>query len=288
MGDAMAPLFNVPELSDADFLRFSRFIYEAAGIDLPPGKRSLVQARLGKRLRYLQLGSYGAYWRLLNEPGQEPERQRAINLLSTNETYFFREAQHFDWLRQQALRLEGHGTLRVWSAACSTGEEPYTIAMMLADTLGLSGNWLLFASDINTKVVAQAQRAIYSKERARKTPPELWKKYFLRGQDEYQDMVRVVPQLIKRVNFSNVNLLFADAFNQSRFDIIFLRNVLIYFNEETKAKVINQLCHKLRPGGHLIIGHSETIRHLPSPLVQEEPSRYRLDPAKLSRVEEGL
>jgi hypothetical protein len=145
-----------PTLSEEEFACFRQFILREAGIDLPPGKRPLVQSRLSKRLRVLGLDSYAAYWRLLRAPENHAERQRAVNLLSTNETYFFREPQHFQWLERQvlALRERQTGMIKVWSAACSTGEEPYTIAMVLAETLGISGNWRIFATDINTKVLA--------------------------------------------------------------------------------------------------------------------------------------
>nr|WP_199064947.1 protein-glutamate O-methyltransferase CheR [Chromobacterium sp. ASV5] len=268
-----------PALSDAEFAQFRQFIYQAAGIDLPSSKRALVQSRLAKRLRHLRLESYTDYWRLLNEQASGAERQRAINLLSTNETYFFREPQHFDWLRREALARsdQNRRTIRVWSAACSTGEEPYSIAMVLAEALGVDGNWQLFASDINTRVTAFARRAVYPVGRARKTPPLLWQKYFLRGRDEYEGMVRVAPELARRVSFSNLNLLHCQAFPQDNFDIVFLRNVLIYFNEETKQGVLSSLCGKLRRGGYLLIGHSESIRNLSLPLRQEEPSRYRLE-----------
>lgn len=270
-------LLATPLLTDGEFFQLRRFIYQTAGISMPVSKRSLIQSRLAKRIRHLRLNSYAAYWRLISDPANEAERQYAINLLSTNETYFFREPEHFFWLRQKATRLQGNGEFRVWSAACSTGEEPYTVAMVLAEALGLQGNWRVYASDINTRVTLLARRAIYSVERARKTPPELWRRYFLRGRDEYAGMVRVAPALAKKVSFSNLNLLHASHFAHSHFDVIFLRNVLIYFDEATKLRVLLSLCDKLRQGGHLIIGHSESIRHLTLPLAQEAPSRYRLD-----------
>ncbi|MGC0154597.1 CheR family methyltransferase [Chromobacterium vaccinii] len=134
----------------------------------------------------------------------------------------------------QELRQHRPGPIRVWSAACSTGEEPYTIAMVLADTLGLAGNWKLYATDINTRVLAMARRGIYTTDRARRTPPHYWQKYFLRGYDEYEGMVRVMPELARRMEFANLNLLSCDKFQQAEFDIVFLRNVLIYFNESAK------------------------------------------------------
>ncbi|MFB0825845.1 protein-glutamate O-methyltransferase CheR [Chromobacterium violaceum] len=272
-----------PVLNDAEFARFRQFILSEAGIDLPASKRSLVQSRLSKRLRHLGLDSYSAYWKLLSDPMGHAERQRAVNLLSTNETYFFREPQHFHWLEQQAQALQKQrpGGVRVWSAASSTGEEPYTIAMVLAQSLGLAGNWKVCATDINTKVLATAKRGVYPLDRVRRTPPLLWQKYFLRGHDEYQGMVKVASELARRVEFSKLNLLHCDRFQQRDFDIVFLRNVLIYFNEATKREVLSRVCTRMRDGGHLLIGHSESLHKLDLPLVQEEPSRYRFDASRL-------
>lgn len=271
-----------PTLSEEEFACFRQFILREAGIDLPPGKRPLVQSRLSKRLRILGLDSYAAYWRLLRAPENHAERQRAVNLLSTNETYFFREPQHFQWLERQvlALRERQTGMIKVWSAACSTGEEPYTIAMVLAETLGISGNWRIFATDINTKVLASAKRGVYPLDRVRRTPPLLWQRYLLRGRDEYEGMVKVAPELARKVEFSQLNLLQCNQFHHTEIDIVFLRNVLIYFNEATKLDVLAHLCTRMKNGGHLLIGHSESLHKLDLPLVQEEPSRYRFEAAR--------
>jgi len=273
------PLDAGPLLSDAEFEKFRRFILNEAGIDMSPSKRALIQSRLAKRLRELKLGSYGAYWQSLQKPESAGERQRAINLLSTNETFFFREPQHFAWLQQFAQQLSQRRKgkpIRIWSAACSTGEEVYSIAMVLAECLGLEAEWRLCASDINTRVTALAKRAVFPIERVQKTPPHLWRKYFLRGRDEFSGQVRVVPELTQRVDFFNMNLLHSHSFSEREFDVIFLRNVLIYFNEETKYKVLSQLCPKLAAHGRLLLSHSEAIHDRSLPLVLEAPSRYRL------------
>lgn len=266
-----------PVLSPTEFDLFRRFILTSAGIDLAPCKRALVQSRLAKRLRSLNINSYYTYWERLNQPQNGRERQTAINLLSTNETYFFREAQHFSWLKQHAQQLlaNRHQPLRIWSAACSTGEEAYSAAMVLAEQLGINERWRIYGTDINTRVIPIAQRAIYSTQRAQQVPPHLWLRYFQRGHDEYAGKIRVRPELARRVAFSNLNLLTCGDFTERDFDVIFLRNVLIYFNEETKARVLTQLCELLKPGGYLLIGHSETIRQQGLPLQQEAPSRYR-------------
>ncbi len=266
-----------PLLSQKEFDLFRRFILTTAGIDLAPGKRALVQSRLAKRLRALNLSSYYSYWERINQPSETNERQIAINLLSTNETYFFREAQHFNWLKHHAEQLlaNRHQPLRIWSAACSTGEEAYSAAMVLAEQLGINERWRIYGTDINTRVIPIAQRAIYAAERAHHVPPHLWLRYFQRGHDEYAGKIRVRPELARKVSFSNLNLLTCSDYVERDFDVIFLRNVLIYFNEATKARVLSQLCDLLRPGGYLLVGHSEIIRQKDLPLKQEAPSRYR-------------
>lgn len=266
-----------PVLSQKEFDLFQRFILATAGIDLAPCKRALVQSRLAKRLRALNLVSYYSYWERINQPSEANERQIAINLLSTNETYFFRESQHFNWLKHHAQQLlaNRHQPLRIWSAACSTGEEAYSAAMVLAEQLGINERWRIYGTDINTRVIPFAQRAIYAAERAQHVPPHLWLHYFQRGHDEYAGKIRVRPELARKVSFSNLNLLTCSDFVERDFDVIFLRNVLVYFNEATKARVLSQLCDRLKPGGYLLVGHSEIIRQQDLPLEQEAPSRYR-------------
>jgi chemotaxis protein methyltransferase CheR len=271
-------------LSEPEFERFRGFLAMESGINMGPNKRALVQSRLAPRLRFLRCSSFTDYWNALQGSNAEREREHAINLLSTNETYFFREPQHFEWLQDRALEISQKrgSSVRVWSAACSTGEEAYTVAITLAEALGLQAPWYVYATDINTRVTRFARRAVYPLERAQKTPPHLWKKYFQQGCDEYEGSIRVKPDLARRVEFSNINLLHSAASRIRDFDVIILRNVLIYFNDETKQRVVEQLCSKLADGGHLLIGHAEVIQQHRLPLVQEAPSRYRYQPARVS------
>ena len=264
-------------LSEPEFERFRGFLALEAGIDMGPHKRALVQSRLAPRLRSLRCNSFTDYWNALQGVNAQREREHAINLLSTNETYFFREPQHFEWLQERALEIarQRGAAVRVWSAACSTGEEAYSIAITLAEALGLQAPWYVYATDINTRVTRFARRAVYPLGRVQKTPPHLWKKYFQQGHDEYEGRIRVKPDLARRVEFSNLNLLHSAASRVRDFDVIILRNVLIYFNEDTKQRVVHQLCSKLSDGGHLLIGHAEVIQQNRLPLVQEAPSRYR-------------
>ncbi|WP_421222597.1 CheR family methyltransferase [Aeromonas enteropelogenes] len=264
-----------PLLSQSEFDLFRRLILTSAGI--APCKQALVQSRLAKRLRALHLTSYNSYWERLNQTIDPHGRQLTINLLSTNETYFFREAQYFSWLKHHVEQLLDacRQPLRIWSAACATGEKADSAAMVLAEQFGINNHWSIVGTDINTQVILFALRAVYSVERALHVPPHLWLRYFQRGHDEFADKIRVKPELAGKVTFANLNLLTCGNYPERNFDVIFLRNVLIYFNDETKAQVLSQICNLLRPDGYLLVGHSESIRQQDLPLMQETPSRYR-------------
>ncbi|MCZ0753866.1 CheR family methyltransferase [Aeromonas enteropelogenes] len=267
-----------PLLSQSEFDLFRRLILTSAGI--APCKRALVQSRLAKRLRALHLTSYHSYWERLNQTIDPHGRQLTINLLSTNETYFFREAQHFSWLKHHVEQLLDacRQPQRIWPAACATGENADSAAMVLAEQFGINNHWSIDGTDINTQVILFARRAVYSVERALHVPPHLWLSYFQRGHDEFADKIRVKPELAGKVTFANLNLLTCGNYPERNFDVIFLRNVLIYFNDETKAQVLSQICNLLRPDGYLLVGHSEIIRQQDLPLMQEAPSRYRCLP----------
>ncbi|WP_088279359.1 protein-glutamate O-methyltransferase CheR [Ideonella sp. A 288] len=265
-----------PVLSDAEFARFQRFIFDAAGITLGAAKKPLVTGRLGKRLAVYGLSSYAEYFRLLSS-GQHPdETQMAVDLLTTNETYFFREAQHFERLREHALAARQDGRpYRVWSAASSSGEEAYSIAMVLAECLG-GAPWEVLGTDISLRVLQDAVRGLYTMERARHLPPELMRRHCLKGTDEHAGRLMVRPELRARVSFGQVNL------NEplpalGRFDFVFLRNVMIYFSDDTKRQVVARVVSTLAPGGCLCVGHSESLNHLTDALRTVAPSMYCLD-----------
>jgi chemotaxis protein methyltransferase CheR len=266
---------SVEPISQQEFSQFQRFIFETAGITLSPAKKALVSGRLAKRLAHYQLFSYGAYFRLI-AGGQHPdEAQTAIDLLTTNETYFFREAKHFDLLR--SLAAEAHAQrrpFRVWSAACSTGEEAYSIAMVLDDVLG-EREWELYASDISTRVLATARSGHYQRERASQIPPLYLKRYCLRGIGDQDGTLLVERSLRQRVQFHQANLNATTPAKFGQFDVIFLRNVLIYFSPETKRQVVVRLLAALRPGGYLLIGHSESLHDMSGLLQVQGPSVYR-------------
>jgi chemotaxis protein methyltransferase CheR len=261
-------------ITDTEFSRFQRFIFDAAGITLSPAKKALVCGRLSKRLQAHRLESFGAYFELLSSGRVAGEMQTAVDLLTTNETYFFREPRHFELLRTLALESAGRPQpFRVWSAASSSGEECYSIAMVLADCLGQAA-WDVVGSDISTRVLQRARTGHYPLERTRHIPPAYLKRFCLRGQGEQEGTLLVERALRKRVQFAQVNLN-AELPRLGSFDVVFLRNVMIYFNGDTKRQVVARVLSLLKPGGHLFIGHSESLNDISTAVEQLAPSIYR-------------
>lgn len=268
-GLSMAPR----EISDGDFAQIQRWLYETAGISLGPAKKALVIGRLTKRLTALGCESFGDYLHVLATSTNGDERQTALDLLTTNETYFFREPKHFDFLVSEVMKslAPGH-TLRVWSAACSSGEEPYTLATVLAEHPH-TGTWEVVASDISTRVLAQAKAGVYPMERVRDVPKDYLHKYFLRGTGPYANRVMVIKPLRQRVRFLQINLN-APFPNLGEFDVVFLRNVMIYFDTRTKTSLVNRIAALLKPGGYFFIGHSESLNGVSDKLRCVKPSIY--------------
>lgn len=270
-----APDLAPRTISRADFEYITGVLHDHTGIRLAPGKEALVSSRLDKRIRALGLGGYPDYVRLLRERGNELELHQMINLLTTNETFFFREAQHFEYLRREVLPRQPAGRLfRLWSAASSTGEEAYTAAMVLAETLP-SGSWEIVGTDISTRVVEGARAGLYPIAAAERIPKPLLRRFCLKGREEYHGLMTVTRDLRSRVQFHCLNLI-GDFRQLGRFDVIMLRNVMIYFDLETKRALVPRLVERLVPGGHLIIGSSESLNSIPSRLRMVEPSIYRL------------
>lgn len=261
-------------ISDTEFSRFQRFIYDAAGITLGGTKQALVAGRLGKRLTHHELDSFGDYFRLLSSGDHADEVQMAVDLLTTNETYFFREIKHFDFLRTQALVARSRGQpFRVWSAASSSGEEAYSVAMVLADCME-TAPWEVLGTDISTQVLQQATRALYTMERARHVPPDYLHRYCRKGTGPYAGWLLIDRALRERVKFAQVNLN-VPLPELGSFDLVLLRNVMIYFNDDTKRSVAARVCATIKPGGHFCVGHSETLNHITDALEPLAPSIYR-------------
>ena len=258
-------------LSDLEFNYFRKFIHGVAGISLSPAKKAMVVGRLTKRLKFHGLSSFGEYYRLLSR--QADERQIAVDLLTTNETHFFREPRHFELLRERLLPSHPQDrTFRVWSAACSSGEEVYTLAMVMTEVLG-NTPWEVLGSDISTRVLERAESGLYGMERAEELSESYLKRFCLKGIGSKEGSFAISPALRARVNFAQINLTEALPFTET-FDAIFLRNVMIYFQPDTKRQVMERMLSRLRPGGWLFIGHSESIHGLVDGLESVEPSVY--------------
>jgi len=254
---------------------------------MPASKKTMLEARLHKRLRALGMPSFADYCAFLFGVAGGDELVRMIDLATTNKTDFFREADHFTYLSQRALpewlKRYGKGGARrltVWSAGCSSGEEPYTLAMVLHEFAADSGDfdYRILATDICTHVLEKAQLAVYHEERADHIPAYLKRKYLLRSRDKSSGLVRVVPELREKVRFRRLNLMAGDFGMREQIDIIFCRNVIIYFDRPTQEKLLNRLCDHLPPGGYLFMGHSETLSGLDVPLTQVYPTVYRKMP----------
>lgn len=260
-----------PVLTDREFAGFKQFIFDEAGISLAPSKKALVSGRLAARLRNRGCASYADYRRLLAQ--DRDESRVAVDLLTTNETCFFREPPHFEFLRRAALEASPDRLFRVWSAASSSGEEAYSIAMVLADALGESP-WEVFGSDISVRVLERARSGHYPLERAGPIPAEYLARHCLKGIGSQAGTFLVSRALRSRVKFAQVNLN-RPLPSQGAFDVIFLRNVLIYFDAPTKRAVVGRLVSHLRPGGYFLVGHSETLNGVWDDLAPLGPSVYR-------------
>lgn len=261
-------------ITNAEFNSFREFIYEHAGINLSDEKKALVTSRLSKRLRHYSLNTFKEYFDLVVSSSQDGERQVTIDLLTTNETYFFREPKHFEFLGKEILpKWKERRALRVWSAASSTGEEAYSIAMLLDDILG-SRPWEVFGSDISHRVLKIAQQGHYLQNRIDGIPKEYLRQYCLKGVGELAGTLLIDKKLRQKVSFASVNLK-NSLKSLGTYDIIFLRNVLIYFDLETKTHIVKQLVSKLNPDGYLFIGHSESLKGIHDRLKTVIPTVYQ-------------
>ena len=265
---------NQLALSDKEFTQFQKMIYDIAGISMSDAKKPLVSGRLAKRVKHHALNSYDDYFKLLMKNSVEGELQVAIDLLTTNETYFFREPKHFEFMRDKVLPARKPGRpFRLWSAASSSGEEPYSIAMLLADVLG-EAPWEMVASDISSRILERARSGLYPMERAEDIPKHYLSRFCLKGTGSQDGKFLIAKELRNRVQYRQVNLN-EELPKMGEFDVIFLRNVMIYFDMETKKQVVGRMIPLLVPGGYLIIGHSESLNGVTDELKVVMPSVYR-------------
>lgn len=252
-------------LSGADFERVRKLIYQRAGISLHAGKQAMVYSRLSRRLRDVGYHSFADYLQWLEQargPEGEREWQEFINCLTTNLTSFFREEHHFHALVED-LRARAARPIRIWCNAASTGEEPFSLAMTVLETLGLAAQVKLLCSDIDTQVLETARRGVYAAD-ARGLTPERLRRHFLRGTGNNTGQMRVKPELARMVEFRHFNLMSPDWSGLGEaFDIVFCRNVMIYFDAPTQRRVLQQIHRVLRPGGLLYVGHSENFTDVP-------------------------
>lgn len=265
-------------LSDREYGVICDLLYKRAGISLGPAKKALVAGRLFRRVQTLGLPSYGAYFESLLSGREPAEMQMALDLLTTNETYFFREPRHFDMLEELATDVPKGKTFRVWSAASSSGEEAYTIAMTLQELSrkGRCLQWEVRGSDLSTRMLEQARSGMYGLERTDGIRPELMKRYFLQGSGPYAGQILVDKVLREKTAFAQINLI-EPLPDLVPFDVIFLRNVLIYFDPPVKRKVVQQLLNALTPEGVLFVGLAETLNGIVDGLVSVGPGAYRKD-----------
>lgn len=271
----MMPHGKEVTISDDDMRLFQRFFNTRIGVYLPLSKKTLLCNRLSARLAVLGLDSMKAYYELLMKPQSTDERQIVVDLMTTNETSFFREEKHFSYLQHTILPTYGKGApVLVWSAASATGEEAYSLAMLLADVVG-GDQWQVVGSDISQRVLVFAQRALYPMRKCNRIGTAYLNQYCLRGTGEYEGHFLIHRDIRRHVHFRQINLLDVDVEVQEMFDIILLRNVTIYFDEVTKAKVVRAVLKKLKPGGYLIVGPSETLHGMYEDVEVCAPSIYR-------------
>lgn len=264
-------------LDDEAYALFRDFIYREAGIDLGDRKQPLVQARLRSRVDAVAGGDFQRYYQLITTQAAPEERQLAIDRLTTNETHFFREPAHFRWFGAQAQKRARQAKgrkLRIWSAAASTGEEAYSIAMICSDRLGDGERFEILATDVNRRVLDGARRGVYPLEKSREIPAYYLRRYCLRGVRSMSNRFRIDPSIRQAIHFEHANLLEAGG-GSPDFDFIFLRNVLIYFDRDTKRKVVANLSDHLLPEAYLITGHSESLHDLAGDLRRVQPSIYQ-------------
>ncbi|MFZ2448390.1 MAG: protein-glutamate O-methyltransferase [Syntrophobacteraceae bacterium] len=269
-------------LPDRVFQLFSQLVYDQCGINLHEGKKALLQARLNKRLRLTGIESYEEYFTYITSPGNPDEFIHFLDSVSTNLTYFFRESQHFDFLNGILPELlarkqrEGKAKIRIWSAGCSTGEEPYTLAMCVLPHIpdALRWDFRILATDISTRVLDVAYRGLYSDEKVQKVPPALRQMHFRKRGENGRTEFEVAPHVRRIVTFRRLNLKESYPF-RGPFDFIFCRNVMIYFDKKTQEDLVNKMASYLAPGGYLFVGHSESLTGLAHKLTYVRPAVYR-------------
>lgn len=268
---------TIPGLTDRDMAHIVKLVYDKSGITLHDGKKPLVVARLQKRLKALGLGTYGEYLAYVDNDRSGDEIVLLLDAIATNHTYFFREEQHFSILAERVVpeMRRKSGPLDIWCAASSTGQEPYTIAMTMAGVQP-PVEFTMMASDISTKALREASAGVYKLEAAESIPADLLRKHFEKGLGESAGLVRVRKELRARIEYRRLNLLEVNSLER-KFDVIFCRNVMIYFDRAVQQRVVTMLERHLRPGGYLFISHSESLNGITHGFRWIAPAAYQLE-----------
>lgn len=272
-------------ITTAEYDSVRKIVYDHSRINLGPSKKELVMARLSKRLRALNIPSYAQYLEFLESAAGREEMTNLIDSISTNHTYFFREPQHFDFLSETILpqfcedpARKGAKQFKVWSAATSSGEEPYTISLILDDYFSNKArgwNWNILCTDISTRVLAKAEEGIFTKDRLGPVRQDWLIRYFDKGVGESEGLFRAKDLIRKNLTFKSLNLLAPSYPFRDIFQVVFCRNVMIYFDRETQQELVNKIYPLVEPGGYLIIGHAESLTNIKHPFKLIKPSIYR-------------
>jgi chemotaxis protein methyltransferase CheR len=273
-------------LSDLDFSRYRRLIYEKSAIHLGPAKKALLEARLGRRLKELGMESFSAYYDYVAADKSGEELSRLLDRVSTNETRFFREPRQFEFLERRILpqwmTQANSGArarrIRAWSAGCSTGDEPYSLAMLLLDHFPMSGAWRLeiIGTDLSRRAIHAAEKAIWPVARAKEIPQRYLKQFMLEGIGSQEGSMKAGPEIRSIVRFQALNLNDEHYGITAPFDLIFCRNVMIYFDAAARARILDRLLDLLAPEGYLFVGHAESLSGLSNRIRHIVPTVYAL------------
>jgi len=274
---------RIPPLTEVEFAWFRDLVREQTGVHLTDHKRHLLVARLACRLQNLGLATFTQYYEYVTRDASGDEMRNLINRITTNKTSFFREPHHFEFLVKHLipeLRSRGRSDVRIWSAGCSSGEEPYSIAMTIEEALGVQHGWdvRILASDIDTEMLGRAEAGTYQLELLEEVPQELRRAHFLGGYGSFDGLAQVRPELRHMIEFRRINFNDPDWCVYARFDAIFCRNVIIYFDRELQRRIVERLAAHLAPGGYFFSGHSENLHWLGSRMTTVEPTIYRSNP----------
>lgn len=277
MSETFAPFTTQSPLSVRDFDRIRKLAFEYCGLNIEPGKEDLVSARLGKIMRGLGIASYSEYFDYVVGDKSQDALVIMIDSLTTNHTSFFREQQHFDFMASTIFpALAGRPKLSIWSAACSTGEEPYSIAFAVSDFFGNGGpKPEILATDISTRVLEIAKKATYDSHRFQGIPTPLLQRHLLRGTGSSASLFRVKPEIRAMIEFRRLNLTLPFREVQQTFPLILCRNAMIYFNAETQEQLVHRFFQQLEPGGYLFIGHSESLNRIQHSFEYVQPAIYK-------------